>query len=558
MIPPILRPIRCGPVAEMTRSAGTLRLPKAVPIRCGSGIRAGHHAPVPHRITHAGGTANISVNQKINAGKWNSLGVYQFTAGKSYRVTVTSVVGDTISTCADAVRWTLVTSGNNPPTAKIDYISPNPANQGQAVNFAGSGTDTDGTIIGYQWNSNINGVLSTSKSFSTSKLSAGIHTITFKVQDNKGAWSNPATQILTVGNVSAGPVFPDEDWQTALPVSQGVDPSVLNSALNYFNSNSSGTGSDEMVIVRNGYIIWEGVSSEAFHTLYSGTKPFTTTVMGLLIQQGVISSVNDPVVNYLPGLDDKYSAYAGITFKHLATFTSGYNANAGAVTDMKWGDPRKFLTPLSPLASPGTKFQYFDPAIHQLGNILTVASGDTLENIFKTGIADAIGMTNWEWHNHGYYNNGTSTKIVAEFLNSSGIYGGGIHTTPLDVARFGLLYLNRGNWNGLQVLSSDFVDIATTNQVPLTLNTASFDRRGNFGYMWYTNDVGASGTRLWPSAPPKTYTFQGAGRNYCFVIPEWKMVISRMSPADQGAMNDQIWEGFFSRLKTGITESSLP
>ncbi len=232
--------------------------------------------------------------------------------------------------------------------------------------------------------------------------------------------------------------------------------------------------------------------------------------MGLLIQQGVISSVNDPVVNYLPGLDDKYPAYAGITFKHLATFTSGYNADASPVTDMQWGDPRKFLTPLSPLAPPGTKFHYFDPAIHQLGNILTVASGEPLESIFKTGIADMIGMTNWQWKHHGYYDNGQS---------------------------------------------SDFVDIATTNQVPITLKTGSFDRRGCFGYMWYTNDRGASGTRLWPSAPPKSYTFQGKGGNYCFVIPEWNMVIARMSPPDQGSMNDKIWDEFFSRLKTGISDS---
>ncbi len=369
---------------------------------------------------------------------------------------------------------------------------------------------------------------------------------------------HPAPQTLPAGNASFTPVFPGENWKMATPESQGVDSSVLNSALNYFNSSAGGAGSTEMVIVRNGYIIQQGASASAFHTLYSGTKPFTTTVMGLLIQQGVISSINDPAVNYLPGLDDKYPAYAGITFKHLATFTSGYNADAAAVTDMKWGDPRKFLTPLSPLASPGTKFQYNDPAIHQLGNILTVTSGESLENIFKTGIADVIGMKNWQWRHHGYYDNGISNEIVATFLNPSGIYGGGIHITPLDVARFGLLYLNRGTWNGRQVLNSGYVDEATTNQVPLTLKTGPFDRRGNFGYMWYTNGIGANGTKPWPSAPPKSYTFQGNGRNYCFVIPEWNMVIARMSPPDQESMNDKIWEDFFSRLKTGISDFPLP
>ena len=61
----------------------------------------------PHRITHAGGAITVSVNQKLNAGKWNSLGVYRFTAGVRYEVRVTSGA-DSSSTCADAVRWTLV------------------------------------------------------------------------------------------------------------------------------------------------------------------------------------------------------------------------------------------------------------------------------------------------------------------------------------------------------------------------------------------------------------------------------------------------------------------
>jgi hypothetical protein len=156
----------------------------------------------PFRITHAGGTTNIVVNQKINAGKWNRLGVYQFTAGKSYRVMVTSAANDS-STCADAIRWTLVTSGNKPPTAKIDSISTNAANEGETVSFTGSGIDSDGSIVAYQWSSDISGILSSSKSFSTSRLVVGTHTIAFQVRDDKGAWSVPSTRSLTIKRLNA-------------------------------------------------------------------------------------------------------------------------------------------------------------------------------------------------------------------------------------------------------------------------------------------------------------------------------------------------------------------
>ena len=85
---------------------------------------------------------------------------------------------------------------NQPPTATIDSISPNPATQGQTVYFSGHGID-DGTIIAWEWKSD-SVIISTSASFSTSSLSQGTHSISFRVKDNEGSWSNPAEEILIV------------------------------------------------------------------------------------------------------------------------------------------------------------------------------------------------------------------------------------------------------------------------------------------------------------------------------------------------------------------------
>jgi PKD repeat protein len=157
----------------------------------------------PHSITHAGGTTNVTVNQKVNGGRWNSLGVYSFQAGTTYGVTVTSVA-DNSSTCADAMRWTLVqASGNSAPTAAIDSISPSPAAAGDAVTFTGHGTDTDGTIAAYEWSSSIDGTLGSGATVSTSDLSVGSHTISFRVQDDDGAWSTADTSSLTVQAVTS-------------------------------------------------------------------------------------------------------------------------------------------------------------------------------------------------------------------------------------------------------------------------------------------------------------------------------------------------------------------
>jgi len=103
------------------------------------------------------------------------------------------------SSSSSSIRFFTVSQAqNNPPSAYIDSISPSPATQGQSVSFQGHGSDSDGSIVAYNWRSSINGQLSTLSSFSTSGLSVGAHTIYFKVQDNSGSWSTEATATLTI------------------------------------------------------------------------------------------------------------------------------------------------------------------------------------------------------------------------------------------------------------------------------------------------------------------------------------------------------------------------
>ncbi|MBU1940622.1 MAG: right-handed parallel beta-helix repeat-containing protein, partial [Candidatus Thermoplasmatota archaeon] len=89
---------------------------------------------------------------------------------------------------------------NNPPNANILYVKPTEITLGEPLYFNGEGIDTDGTITAYKWSSNIDGTLGTKKSFSITNLSAGTHTITFQVQDNKGVWSSSKTTKITVIN----------------------------------------------------------------------------------------------------------------------------------------------------------------------------------------------------------------------------------------------------------------------------------------------------------------------------------------------------------------------
>jgi hypothetical protein len=95
------------------------------------------------------------------------------------------------------------------PTAIIDSITPDPAEQGtDTVSFTGHGTDPDGSVVAYNWRSSIDGQLSTSTSFTkpASELSVGTHTLYFKVQDDDGAWSTEVSEDLTINSANPPPV----------------------------------------------------------------------------------------------------------------------------------------------------------------------------------------------------------------------------------------------------------------------------------------------------------------------------------------------------------------
>ncbi|HBL24125.1 MAG TPA: hypothetical protein DDZ40_08415, partial [Deltaproteobacteria bacterium] len=149
---------------------------------------------IPVLINYAGGSQSVTINQLQNAGQWNALGTFSFLAGTTYDITITSQANPT-STCADAVKFTLLSAF---PIAQIDSITPNPARVGQTVTFTGHGTAVSAPVTAYEWKSSIDGIIGSEASFAVSSLSAGNHTITFRVRDESGEWSAGVTEALTV------------------------------------------------------------------------------------------------------------------------------------------------------------------------------------------------------------------------------------------------------------------------------------------------------------------------------------------------------------------------
>jgi CubicO group peptidase (beta-lactamase class C family) len=274
-------------------------------------------------------------------------------------------------------------------------------------------------------------------------------------------------------------VFPGKDWVQAGPQSQGVDPVKLKAAVDYLDRELKEYGGASTVfIVRNGYVIWAGPECDREYQIYSATKSFTGTVLGLLIDDGKVT-LSTPAKDLEPALAEQYPT---VTLRHFATMTSGYDSVGGSYEfdSRNRGDSWNPGPPAAPIFPPGTKFRYWDDAMMQFGNVLTKAAGQPLDQIFRTRIADPIGMTEWRW-----MENDTPTGRVLSWT-------GGIHTSSRELARFGHLFLNQGNWNGRQLISVSWVDQATSVQVPASMPNDDLPRSsgaGVYGYNWWVNGV---------------------------------------------------------------------
>jgi CubicO group peptidase (beta-lactamase class C family) len=129
--------------------------------------------------------------------------------------------------------------------------------------------------------------------------------------------------------------------------------------------------------------------------------------------------------------------------------------------------------------------------------------------------------------------------------------------TAREMARFGHLFLNRGNWNGQQLIPTEWVQQATSVQVPATTPWAQpesdIDGRGCYGFNWWVNGTRADGKRAWPGAPEGTFAASGHNNNKCLVIPEWNMVIVRLGLDQQDRkISDNALGTFMAKIGDSI------
>lgn len=338
--------------------------------------------------------------------------------------------------------------------------------------------------------------------------------------------------------------FPERDWVETSPEQEGIDGAQLDRAMDVIRRISGEQGNTQSAVVRNGRLVWRGPDIDSLHTVWSCTKSFLSTTLGLLIDDGRCT-LDTRAADIYPPLEEHYPT---VTLRHMATFTSGYHPREASATVPPF-------TPAEPFFVPGERFHYsWEPYL--LALILTKIAGEPLRDLFRRRVAVPIGLdeSTWRWGDWGVFDHLTGLRGGA-VCGGSGLYERGVWITARAMARVGWLFACGGEWNGRPLVSRQWVEQATRPQVPASTpphDPNAWYRRlpGTYGYYWWTNGIDSAGRRMWPSAPPRTFAMQGHLNNVCFVIPDWRLVVVRLGM--DAAIDNDLYDEFFAALREAV------
>lgn len=269
------------------------------------------------------------------------------------------------------------------------------------------------------------------------------------------------------------------------------------------------------MILKKGYLVTHWGDLERVDMTFSVTKSFLSTVAGLATDKGLIADVNDKVADYVweGTFDGEHNSK--ITWEHLLQQNSDWSGELWGIKD--WADrpPKdggvddwKYRK----LNTPGTVMEYNDVRVNVLAYALTQVWRQPLPRVVKEGVMDKIGAsTTWRWY--GYDHAWTTIDgMQMKSVTGGGHSGAGIFISTEDLARFGLLFLNKGHWNGENLISETWIKKATNPSQPNT----------NYGYMWWLN---RNGERHWEGLPEHLFYAAGFGGNFVIVDQEKELVI---------------------------------
>lgn len=288
------------------------------------------------------------------------------------------------------------------------------------------------------------------------------------------------------------------------------------------------TGTTAFIVISDDTIVYEkyfnGYQRDSINTSFSTAKSFVSTLIGIAIDEGFIGSVDDPITMYLPELRGK--GFDDILIRHLLKMSSGIkyqefpflngdDAKTYYFPDLRW----LALKDTSVTGRPGQQFLYNNYHPLLLGLILERATRQSVSGYLEQKIWKPLGMefpASWSVD---------SEQSGFEKLES------GLNARAIDFAKFGRLLLNKGNWNGKQIVSEAWVNEAmlpaSASHQFWNISDWAHTEGVYYGYMWYARPRRDGSTDFWA---------WGRYGQFIYVAPKEKIVIVR-SGSQGGAVD---------------------
>lgn len=285
------------------------------------------------------------------------------------------------------------------------------------------------------------------------------------------------------------------------PEEAGVESAAIGRMLDGFLE--KGVGVHGIMLLRHGKVFAEGwyapYRPDLTHMLFSLSKSFTSTAIGFAVQEGLLS-IEDRVVDFFP---EKLSCrpcenMEKMRVKHLLTMNTGHSIAPQHMLGELNKDWVKIFLESYVDCEPGTIFTYNTCATYMLSAILTKLTGQTVDEYLAPRLFEPLGIQDWYFEK-------------CPMGNATGGYGLNVHLE--DLAKFGQFYLNRGMWEGKQLLDPAWIDAATAKQTDNQNHGETPDWKQGYGY------------QFWRCQPEGVYRGDGAFGQYCIVLPKQDMVI---------------------------------
>ena len=333
-----------------------------------------------------------------------------------------------------------------------------------------------------------------------------------------------------------GQYFPTQSFRECTPEEVGMDSKGLVKVYNYAANPEIKT--EGLIVIKDNYIVLEtylnGFSPDDLHESYSVAKSFASCLVGIAIDKGYISNENEFVCNYYPQWNELNGSdlRKKITIKNLLTMTSGlkwneedyYNDTSQNDAFIMYESADNYLEYIlnKPcIYEPGTHFNYSSGDSMLLSGVLKEAVNEDVEQFAVENLFNKIGIK------RHYWSRDKAGNLITAW---------GLGLTLRDFARFGILYLNKGNWDGEQVVSKEWVEKSVSPASP-DINY--------YGYSFWLIPVFENYQNY--NLPEDIYLAWGIHTQQIFVIPDYDIVVVRLGN-DNDPAHDKWVETEFLRL----------